>query len=109
MLRLAQEIERAGQQHRDRACFRHRGDARFVGVFEMIGGEGAEFRRQRRAATVAQLVGVEFHAQAMRLRGFEYAGGLLGRERDGLAERVDGIGELSRATAGIISRQTRSM
>ena len=45
-LRLAQHIERAGQQHRRRCRSRHRSDAVLIGVFQMIGRERAIARQQ---------------------------------------------------------------
>ena len=64
LLRLAQEIEGAGQQHRHGAGLGHRGGAGLVGVFQVVGGERAEARGERRAAEVGELVGVQLHRQA---------------------------------------------
>ena len=90
-LRLAQEIERAGQEHRDRAGLRHGRRAGFVGIFEVIGGERAEAGRERRAVEVGELVGMQFYAQAERAGCGEEAGDLVGAEGDALAETVDGV------------------
>ena len=65
-LRLAEEVEGAGQQHRHRAGRRHRRGAVLVGVFEMIGRERAVARGQRGAVQVRELVGVQLHRQAQR-------------------------------------------
>ena len=67
LLRLAEEVEGAGQQHGDRAGLGHRGRARLVGVFEVVGRQRAVARRQRRAAEVGELVGVQLDRQARRL------------------------------------------
>ena len=48
-LGLAQSVERAGQQGRDGPGLRHRRDIGRVGIFDMVGGERAELRRQRGA------------------------------------------------------------
>ena len=45
-----EHIIRAGQQHRDDARARHRGEASFVRIFEMIGRERAELGGERGAA-----------------------------------------------------------
>ena len=92
-LPLAQSVERARQQDRDDAGVRHRFDARFVGIFEMVGGEGAELGRQRRAAAVRQLVGVKLDRQSEAPGRVEHKRDLRDGERDALAERVDRIDE----------------
>ena len=71
--RLAQRIERARQQHGDRAGARHRGDARLVRVFEMVGRQRAELGGKRRAVRVGELVGVQLDRQAVRARRVEHA------------------------------------
>jgi hypothetical protein len=49
-LALAQHIEGAGKKDRGHAGLRHRRDALFIRIFEMIGRQGAELGRERRAA-----------------------------------------------------------
>ena len=62
-------------------------------VFEMIGRQRSEFGRERGAARIRELVGVELDRQPVRPRGGEDAPRLLRRETDRLAEGVDGVGE----------------
>ena len=90
---LAQGMEGAGQQYRDRPGTCHRRHARVARVFEMIGRERAEFGGERRAAGIRELVGVQLHRQPVRTRGREHASCLRLREADRLAERIDGIRE----------------
>ena len=92
-LRLAGEIERAGQQYRDRAGGGHRGGGGLISVFQMIRRQRAVLRRQGRAMQVGELVGVQFHRQAQTTRRLEHARRLRRREGDGLAERIHRIGE----------------
>ena len=73
---------------------RHRGNAFVAEMFEMIGGQRIVFRRQDRAARIGQLLGMQLHAQPMRFRRREDALGFVRRKGDGLAERIDGIGQL---------------
>ena len=106
-LPLAQDIEGARQQDRDDAGLRHRCDALFVGIFEMIGRQRAELGRQRRAARVRQLIGVQLDRKPRPARGVEHAGDLVARERDALAKPVDGVDQALRsASVGIISSAT---
>jgi hypothetical protein len=93
LLRLAQEVEGARQQHGDRAALREGLDAGLVGVFKMIGRQGAEARGQRCAAQGRELFGMQLNRQAERARGLEDARRLLGREGDRFAEGVDRVGE----------------
>ena len=72
-LRLAQGVERAGQQHRNRPGTSHRRDPRVARVFEMVGRERAEFGGERGAAGIRELVGVQLHRQPVRARGRENA------------------------------------
>ncbi|OPZ42839.1 MAG: N-formimino-L-glutamate deiminase [Actinobacteria bacterium ADurb.BinA094] len=58
----------------------------------MVGGQRAVARRQRRAAHVGELVGVQLHRQAQLLGGVEDACRLLGSEGDAFGERVDRVG-----------------
>ena len=88
---FAQEIERAGQQHRHGPCTRHRGGALLAEPFQMVAAERAIARRQRRAAAVAELFGMELDRQAEAARGLEHTLGLGRAEGDALAERVHGI------------------
>ena len=90
-LTLAQHIVGARQQHRDDARIRHRSDALFIGIFEMIGRQRAEFGRQRRSARVRQLIGMQLDRKPRPARGVEHAGDLVARERDPLAKPVDGV------------------
>ena len=71
----------------------HRPHARLARVFQMIGGERAKARGERRAAQVRELIGVQLDRQAMASRGLEHARDLGGRERDLLAEGIDRVGE----------------
>ena len=72
--RLAQRVERARQQHGDRARPRHRRDAGVVRVLEVIGGQRAEASAaSARAIQVRQLVGVQLDRQAVRARRREHA------------------------------------
>ena len=89
--RLAQEIERTGQQHRGGVRLRHGFDARLVHVFEMIRGQRAKRGGHRGALHVRELLGVEFHAQALEVRGVEDALGLFERKADVFAESIDRI------------------
>ncbi len=91
-LRFAQCVKRPGQKHGDRRRARHRGHARRIGEFEMVRGERARAGGQRRTARVRQLVGVQFHRQAMLARRREHALRLRRREADRLAVRIDCIG-----------------
>ena len=90
-LLLAQDVERAGKQHRDGSGARHGGDAVLVGIFEMIGRERAMLGGEPGAVQVRELVGMQLDRQRGRPRGGKYARGLLRRERDALAERIDRI------------------
>ena len=92
-LRLAQEVERAGQQHRDGAGARPSPRTpSSPQVLEVIAATARRYaRRERGAALVGQLLGVQLDRQAERARGVEHALGLRRREADALAERVDRI------------------
>lgn len=90
-MRVAQEVVRAGQQHRDGPRLGHRRDAGLVQMLQVIGGQGAIAGRQRGAAEIAQLFGMQLDRQAMPVRGLEHALGLRRREADALAERIDRI------------------
>ena len=92
-LRLAQEIEGAGEKHGDGPCFRERCDAVLVEIFEVVGRQRAVARRQPGAAEIGKLLGVKLHRKPMRLRRVEYPGHLLRRKGDPLAESIDGISE----------------
>ena len=59
----------------------------------MVGGQRAEFGRERRAAHVGKLLGVELDRQAMGARRLEHTADLPAVEGDGLAEPVDRVGE----------------
>ena len=97
--RLAQEVERARQQHRHRARRRHRLDAGVRQVFEVVTAQRAEAGRQRRAAAVAELLGVQLDGQAERAGGGEHALDLRRREGDRLAEAVHGVDQPLRVPA----------
>ena len=71
---------------------RHRGHACGIRIFEMVGGQRTRGGRQRCAAGIGQLVGVQFHGQPMRARRREHALRLHRREADRLTERIDGVG-----------------
>ena len=90
-LSFAQHIIGAGQQHRDHAGLRHRGDARFVRVFEVVGRQRAEFGRKRCAAAVRQLIGMQLDRKPRSSRRVEHASDLVAREGDGLAKPVNGV------------------
>ena len=90
-LGLAQSVERARQQHRDRPRPRHRRHACVTRVFEMVGRKRAGCRRECGTAGVRQLVRMQLHGQAMGARRSEHPSRLRGRERDRLAEGIDGI------------------
>ena len=66
-LSFLQHIIRAGQQHRDDARARHRGEAVLVRIFEMIGRQRAELGGKRRAARIRQLIGVQLDRKPARL------------------------------------------
>ncbi len=55
----AERIDRAWKQHRLHARRLERQDAARAGVFQMIGGGRAQFGRQRCAAGIGKLVGVD--------------------------------------------------
>ena len=57
--RFPDEIVGARQYYGRRSRAGHRHRAVLVGMFEMIGGEGAEARRQRRAVQIGELIGVQ--------------------------------------------------
>ena len=95
-LLLADEIERARQNHRNGAGPGHRRDAFVVGIFKMIGRKRAEARGKRGAVQVRELIGMKTNGQAERLRFRKDTRGLLRRERDAFAEGIDGIGEARR-------------
>ena len=90
-LGLAQGVIRARQQYRNDARARHRHDAGFVEIFEMVGGQRRVFGGERGAALVGQLLGVQLDWQARPPRGLEHAADLFARERDALAKAVDGV------------------
>ena len=90
---LAQEVEGARQQHRDGAGPRHRLDAGLAQVLEVVAGQRAEARRPAPRRPVGQLLGVQLDRQPERARALEHAPRLRRRERDALAERVDGVDE----------------
>ena len=90
--RLAQEVERAGQQHghacRPRAIAATPSSLRY----SRWSHDSAPYSRgERGAALVAQLLGVQLDRQAERARGVEHAPRLRRREADALAERVDRV------------------
>ena len=90
---LPQAVERPRQQHRHRARARQRGHPLDVGPLQVIGGERLELGRQRRAAAVGELVGVQLHGQPGAARGREHRADLDRREGDALAVAVDRIGQ----------------
>ena len=90
-LRLAQEVERAGQENGDGAGRRHRRDAVGADVFEVVARQRAVFGGERRAVLVAQLLGVQLDRQAEPSRRVEDAPRLRGGEADAVAEAVDGV------------------
>ena len=63
---FAQAVECARQQHRHGAGRGHGAHAGIRCVFDMVGGQSAEFRHQCRAFAVTQLVGVQLDRQAER-------------------------------------------
>ncbi len=65
---VAQEIERAGKQHRHHARVLHGDHALFVEMFEMIGGDRIVTASQVRSAAVGELLGVHLDRQT-ELRG----------------------------------------
>lgn len=93
LVRLADEIEGAGQQHGHGAGLGQGRDARLVDIFQVIGRLRAEPRRQRRAVQVGELLGVQLHRQAVRPGGLKHARDLFRREADGLAEGIDRVGQ----------------
>ena len=86
--RFAQDVEGAGQQHRDGAGFGHGLHADLRGVFDVVGGQAVEPGHQPGATAVGELVGVQLHRQAERARGLEHAPGLPDAEADGFGERI---------------------
>ena len=77
LLRLANEVVGAGQDHRDGAGPGHRRGAPLVGVFEMIGRQRAEARGKFCAVQIGELIGVKLHRQAERFRDAEDPGDLI--------------------------------
>ena len=60
-------------------------------MFDVVARQRAETRRQRRAAHVRQLLGMQLDRQAQRLRRLEHLLGLGKREADGFAKHVHRI------------------
>ena len=85
---------------------RHRGKAVLVGVFEMIGRQSAMLSRERGAARVRQLIGVQLHRNPGALCGGEHAGDLVAGEGDRLANPSTASMRPSPASAGIIVSAT---
>ena len=52
LLRLANEVERAGQQHGHGSGLGHRSSTSLVGMLQMIGRQRGEFCRERSAAEI---------------------------------------------------------
>ena len=75
--RLANEVERTRQKHRDRACPRHGRSTGLIRMLQMIGGQSGEFRGERRAAEVRQLIRMQFDRQSQRPGRAEHARRLL--------------------------------
>ena len=90
-LPFAQGIEGPGQKNGDRSGRRQRAGIVFGRVFDVIGGQRAILRGQRRTAQMRQLFGMELHRKPKRLRAVEDAGDLGRAECDPFAEPVDGI------------------
>ena len=92
-LGVAQEIECAGQEHGGGARFRHRHDAGFVRVLDVIRGQRAEPCGECGAMQIRKLIRMEFYAQSVSLCGLEHTRDLLRRKRDAFAEGIDGVGQ----------------
>ena len=66
----------------------------------MVAAQSAVAGRQRRAALVAELLGMQLHRQAQALCGQEDAFGLCRREADGVAEDIHRVDQALRVLAG---------
>ncbi len=88
---LANEIERTRQHDGDGAGPGHRRHPVLIGIFEMIGRERAEPRRERGAMQVRQLIGMQANRKAEGLGLCKYLRSLFHREGDALAERIDRV------------------
>ena len=75
-------------------------DAVDVEVLEVVGRQGAEQGRQRRAVEVGALFGMELDGQAGRLRRAEHPPHLRRRESHAFAERIDGVRQSRRRHRG---------
>ena len=106
-LLLAQIIEGAGQQHRDRPGLGDGHDAGFVEIFDMIDGQRAIARRERRAAQIGELLGMELDRKPQGFGGLEDLLRLLDRKGDALAETVNRIGKscLMSGRQGLLRRR----
>ena len=90
---MSQEVERTRKQDRDDPGRRHRLNARFVNIFEVIGREGSNRAARARAVRVRELIGVQLHLQAVSSRGLEHTGSLFRRETNAFAKGVDALRE----------------
>ena len=84
-LRLAQEIERARQQHGDGAGGAERRSAGFVGIFDVVRRKPAMTGDQRRATEVGELIGMQLDRQPVMPGRLQHPLALGRRERDALA------------------------
>jgi hypothetical protein len=96
LVRLAQKVEGAGEQHGNRAIRGERGDVALVAVLEMRAGEGTETRRERRAAERRELLRMRVQAEAECMRVLCDAAQVLEVEGDVLDEDVGERRELLR-------------
>lgn len=91
------------------ACGAHRPRPVLAGMFQMVGGQAAEPRGQRRPAQIAELVGMQLHRQPKLPGRREQPGDLGRRERYALAEGVDGVDQaLPSASSVSIGPRARS-
>ena len=102
-------IIRAGQQHRDDAGLRHRGDALLVRIFEMIGRERAKFGGERGAARIRELVGVQLDRRARARRAASKTRAISSRVKAMPSQKPStASARPSLASVGIIVSATRS-
>ena len=89
----AEEEGTGGQEHGHGSGLIQSGDAGVVDVFEVVGGEGADFRGQSGGPHLRDLIGMEAGEEAEALGGGEHAAGLRHAEGGFLAEHVAEFGQ----------------
>ena len=90
-MRVAQRVVGARQQHGHGACGLHGGNATLRQMLDVVARQRAVAGRQRRAAHVRQLLGMQLDGDAELLRRPEDLLGLGQREGDALAEHIHRI------------------